>query len=106
MLELNDEELRQKINLETARIGWQEVHRHFARGVVLVAAAELDLVEVGLRLARDDKAQIKAWNDADQLRHASDDDARRWMQRDAVLWALVVAPWVLVQDAGEPSPSA
>ena len=34
MIEDNDE-LRAKINAETGKIGWKELERHFARGVVI-----------------------------------------------------------------------
>jgi len=50
-------ELAEKLNLETARLGWDELARHFARGSVIRVAA--------------------------------------------TLWAVVVAPWVLVQEARE-----
>ena len=98
MDELDDTELRQKLNLETGRIAWPEIQRHFARGAVLVVSPDLDLVEVGLRLARDDSDSVRAWTETGGLRHAEDEDARRWMAEDTELWAVVVAPWVLTQE--------
>ena len=83
---------------ETARISWQELERHFARGVVLQADPALDLVEVATCFANDDRAAVEAWLTAGQIRHLSTEVARDWNARDPELWASVVAPWVVVQE--------
>lgn len=103
-VQLDAAELRQKILLETARLAWPELVRHFARGVVVVVSARLDLVDVAACLAEDRGAQIQDWINRGWIRRASDDDGRRWdrqhrEQGDAGLWAVVVRPWVLVQTA-------
>ena len=58
---LKDTELHDKINRETARVRWSELERHFAHGAVVWVSAELDLVEVALRIAHDDKDAITRW---------------------------------------------
>jgi hypothetical protein len=94
-----DEELKARLNSETARLGWPELQRHFARGVVVVAASEMDLVEVATRMSMDDGETIGQWLADNKVRRASEDDARRWVDTDASFWAVVVAPWVVVQEA-------
>ncbi|MDX1454599.1 MAG: DUF2288 domain-containing protein [Gammaproteobacteria bacterium] len=91
-------ELRARLNTETARIEWQALAPHFARGVVVVVSPELDLVEVAAAFVENDKASVSEWMESDKLERASDDDARGWSESDKELWAVVVAPWVLVQD--------
>ncbi|MEW5771153.1 MAG: DUF2288 domain-containing protein [Pseudomonadota bacterium] len=93
-----DELLRAKLNTETGRLAWKELERHFARGVVIRVAGDLDLVEAAFRVSRDDKAAVQAWMDAGQLRRAEIEDAKDWHERQAVFWAVVVAPWVLIQE--------
>jgi hypothetical protein len=97
-VELNPQELRQKILLETARMGWQELARWFARGVVVIAEPGLDLVEAAACLAENDQARLQKWVDAEQIRRAMDADAKRWHTVEQHFWAVVVAPWVLVQE--------
>ena len=94
-------ELAQKLNLETARLGWDELARHFARGSVIRVAATLDLVAVATAFATDDSAAVSRWLEAGEVAHADIDDARRWERDRGTLWAVVVAPWVLVQEARE-----
>ena len=90
--------LRDKLNQETARIPWAELQRHFAHGDVLVVSPELDLIDVAVVIARDDAETIKPWMQANQLLRASDEQARHWLTSQSVLWAVVVKPWILVQD--------
>ena len=94
---LKDTELHDKINRETARVRWSELERHFAHGAVVWVSAELDLVEVALRIAHDDKDAITRWMADGRLAKVSDVQARTWQASDAVLWASVVNPFVLVQ---------
>jgi hypothetical protein len=88
----------QDLHAQTARISWQELEKHFARGVVIRVAPELDLVEVATCLANDDKAATEQWLTARQLEHLDMSTARDWSHRDPELWAVVVAPWVVVQE--------
>lgn len=90
-----------KLNGETARIAWYELQRHFARGVVIKVEAGVDLVEVATQFALDDKAAILNYMDSGQIARASDADALGWSAGDTVFWAVVAAPWVLVQETAE-----
>lgn len=92
------QDLAARLNLETGRLEWAELQRHFARGIVLVVAPDLDLTGVAAALVRDDRPAVAAWKDGGRLRAAADDDARRWHSGNASFRAVVVAPWVLVQE--------
>jgi hypothetical protein len=93
-----DETLRQQLNLETGKISWQELQRHYARGVVIKVGANLDLVTVAVKFVNDDKASIKTWLDNGSVARCSDEDAMAWAQSNAMFWAVVTAPWVLIQE--------
>jgi hypothetical protein len=88
-------------NAQTAKLSWPELARHFARGVVLSVAPGMDLVAVAVAMAQDRADEIETWTRAGQLQRASDADARYWHAQDSVFWAVVVAPWVLVQEMTE-----
>ncbi|MFC0709141.1 DUF2288 domain-containing protein [Azorhizophilus paspali] len=85
---------------ETARIGWAELQPFFARGALLWVAAEVDLVAVALAVAEDDRASVAAWLGGGQLAKLEESRAENLLERDPPLWAVVVAPWVLVQERG------
>ena len=90
--------LRAKLNGETAKMGWAEMQRHHARGVVVRVAGELDLIDVAVAMAHDDGVAVSRWMQAGQVGKVTDDQARDWLARDPALWSVVVAPWVLVQE--------
>lgn len=100
-VELNDEELRQKLNLETGKLSWEELQRFFARGVVVVAGPELDLIEVAVAFAEDNKQRIEQWIEHEQLARANDEHALQWQAQNTAFWSVVVAPWVIVQEISE-----
>ena len=90
---------RARINSETAKIPWLELQRFFAAGKVMQVVTDLDLVEVAYALEQDDVEQVRQWTEARQLAPVSDEKAREWVAADALLWAVVIKPWVLVQEA-------
>jgi hypothetical protein len=48
-------------------------------------------------IACDDAAAIKSWQDAGLVDAVRDAQAQAWYEQDALVWALVIKPWVLVQ---------
>lgn len=97
--QLTDDEFNAVLNTETARINWLELQPHFARGQVIQVADNLDLVAVARELVRDNKAQFEAWTEQGQVAGVSNEQAQAWYDQKADVWAVVVAPWVLVQAA-------
>lgn len=90
--------LRAKINGETAKIPWRELQRWFAAGKVFHVHRELDLVDVACALQQDDLEQVKRWSEAARLAPVADASAKAWLEAEATLWAVVVKPWILVQE--------
>lgn len=88
----------QELNLQTATVDWNELIRHFARGVLIHVDANLDLVDVAHRIASDDVLYVERFLQSGLLRRASDDDARDWNSRAPTFWCVVAAPWVLIQE--------
>lgn len=92
-----DNELRTKINRETARLPWAELQRHFAQGTVIYVSEELDLIDVAVRVAHDDKDNVARWMAEGKVAKVSDVQAALWAEANASVWACVVSPFVLVQ---------
>ena len=90
--------LRAKLNLETAQLGWPELERHFARGDVIKVAVGVDLIDAALHLAENNTASVEAWLADGRIARAGIADAEDWHARQPLFWAVVVAPWVLVQE--------
>ncbi|MFK7890647.1 MAG: DUF2288 domain-containing protein [Granulosicoccus sp.] len=93
-----EDDARSQLMQELGSIGWAELVRHFARGVVINVSQRVDIVDAALCLARDEAAQFQSWVDEDLVRRASDDDARDWTSREPEFLCVVIAPWVIVQE--------
>lgn len=91
--------LAAKLNLETAQITWKELEPFFAGGSVVSVDAQLDLLVVAEQIVADNAAKMKEWMDQGLVGQVSDDQALLWSEQNAVLWAVVIKPWVLVQSS-------
>ena len=98
LLQQDRELQRARINSETAKIPWRELQRFFAAGKVMRLANGVDLVDAAYAMQQDDIEQVSAWTEAGQLGPVADEQARNWFDGDVSLWAVVVKPWVLVQE--------
>ena len=93
--------LRAKLNGETATIGWMELQRQHAAGKVIQVGSALDLVDVAVQLATDNGAKIEAWISFGDIEVVQDAQAADWVVVNQSLWAIVVSPWVLVQEKSQ-----
>lgn len=93
--------VRELLNAQTGQLGWPELARHFARGAVVRVAMGEDLIEVAAQLVEDDSQGIVQLHEQGRLDRADDSDAIDWQKRQPRFWAVVVAPWVLVQEIDE-----
>lgn len=90
--------LRQEYHSQTSRIPWHELQTYYAQGSVVVVAPELDLVEVAVQLGLDNTDCFQRWIETAEVAAVSDEQALLWHEASAKLWAVVAAPWVLVQQ--------
>lgn len=87
---------------ETATITWPELEPFFARGALLYVHHQVDLIEVAQAVAEDHKEKVTGWLSARQLEPLQAEQALQWQTGQSALWAVVVAPWVLVQERSSP----
>jgi hypothetical protein len=90
--------LRQEYHSQTSRIHWHELQTYYAHGSVVVVTPELDLVEVAVQLGLDNTDCFQRWIETAEVAAVSDQQALLWYETNVELWAVVAAPWVLVQQ--------
>ena len=95
---------RADLEAECDVIPYAELQKFFAKGMLVTVDPSLNLVDVALNLAADDAAQLKQWAEAGLVQRAHDEHARSWHANNALLRAVTVTPWILVQDTGETVP--
>ena len=87
-----------RLNSETAKISWQELQKHYASGNVLGVASGADLIKVAIALNEDNATQIQSWLIDKSVFEVADQQAMEWFENQTILWALVIPPFVLVQE--------
>jgi len=97
----DEQDLRTRLNQQTARIAWQELATHFARGTTVYVEPGLDLVEVACQFAEDRAAEIQVLMTTQRVAAVSEQQAADWFACEQQVWAVVVAPWVLVQPVAQ-----
>jgi len=53
-------------------------------------------------VATDEGEKVAAWLAADQLAKLSETRALDLFERDPELWAVVVSPWIMIQERAKP----
>ena len=96
-----EQELVARLNSETAKIDWHDLQTHYAAGNVLGISAKADLIKVAIEFNRDNATQIQQWLADSSLFEISDQQATEWYEKNQQLWALVIPPFVLVQQVAD-----
>lgn len=97
---------REDLSAELGNVFFSDLRAHLARGVVVIVAEELDILDVGEAIVKDDKRQVAAWIDQGQLRKPSLEELDAWSKIKEDRWqSVVVAPFVLVRLREAPAGS-
>lgn len=95
--DLPQDETFQKLLRETGKVEWKLLSPHFESGGLVLVKNPLDLVKVAYSFAMDDKDRVAAWLETGELVRVDNDQVTAWNAADPSFWAVVVAPWVLIQ---------
>ncbi|NWB31645.1 DUF2288 domain-containing protein [Pseudomonas gingeri] len=86
---------------ETASIRWEELQPFFARGALLWVEPSLDLIAAAEAMAENQADKVAGWLAGGELAKVSETRAQDLFERDPGLWAVVVSPWVMIQERAE-----
>ncbi|HEY9829563.1 MAG TPA: DUF2288 domain-containing protein [Stenomitos sp.] len=84
--------------LDEAELEW--LKPHIQRDVVVVVHPQLDLLDVGIAIARDDTLSVQHWISEQLIHKPSSDQIADWNREQTIRFqALIVQPYVLVQES-------
>jgi hypothetical protein len=90
---------RDTLRAQVMAAPWVDLRDHHARGALLLLASEEDLIDVGLAIARDDRATVSALLARGALRKTSESEAKAFAERTSTRFQLlIVQPFVLAQQ--------
>jgi hypothetical protein len=98
--------MRKRLAETLGEVLWSDLNAHAARDSVIIVAEELDLLDVGEALAKNDVPTVSAWINAGMLTKPSAADLARWpLEPHARFTSVIVAPFVLIRRPSTPTPS-
>ncbi len=91
---------RLRLEETLGQVQFSDLRAHLDRDAVFVVEGTLSLVDCAVSVAMDDVELIQEWITSGELRKPSRQERADWPSRQSPpWWAVVVAPYVLVQDA-------
>lgn len=83
---------------ETAVIEWKALERFWAKGDLIWVDASLDLIAVAQAMAENRSETFAEWRNAGTVGPVSADQALDLQSRDPEIWAVVVSPFIVIQE--------
>ncbi|MFV1983468.1 MAG: DUF2288 family protein [Thiohalomonadales bacterium] len=95
---MNTRELKKKLESESGYLNWQELEKHFARGVVRVITTNSSLIDIAIDIVQNNTKNISNTISNNNVSKPSDLQATEWQQLNTNFLCIVVAPFVLIQE--------
>ncbi len=90
---------REELTLAVDEAEWGWLRAHLEREGLIVVAHDLDIVDVGVKIASDDTAAVSDWIAAGKLARPSAEEIAAWDgNRGKRFLSLIVSPYVLIQE--------
>lgn len=95
------QDLKAELTTMVDEAEWEWLKPHAQRDAIVVVAPGLDLVDAGVALASDNVLAVQQWIAEQRLYKPSPEQLSDWgSDRDRRFSALIVQPYVLVQELG------
>lgn len=92
-------EIVASLKRDLAEVSWRELRIHLQRDVIIIVAAAVDLIEVAVAVANDDKNQVESLIAANQLVKPTEKQLVSWEQEPGRRFQmLIVQPYILIQE--------
>jgi len=100
--------MREKLAAYLGEVFWSDLAAHAARDALIVVEEGLDVLEVGVAVASDDKVRVATWIERSAVRKPTALELATWRADPVARFtSLIVAPFVIVRPmrAVRPAPS-
>ncbi|MGQ4646944.1 DUF2288 family protein [Lyngbya aestuarii] len=96
------QDLKDELAKTLDEAAWEWLIPHAKRDVLVVVAGELDLLDVGVAIARDDVLSVQHWISKQMLHKPLPEQLTDWNNNSSKRFqALIVQPYVLVKESPE-----
>lgn len=90
--------VRENFAKDLAEVAWKDIRINLQRDVIILVAEDLDLVDVAVDVAEDNKDQVSLWIAAGKLVKPTREQIDEWeTQLDKPFRMLIAQPYILAQ---------
>ena len=87
---------------DLAEVYWRELKIHLQRDAIITVSPVLDIIDVAVAIADDDKGAVEGWIANNQLGKPTGDQLKNWEEhQDKSFKMLIVQPFILIQDVAD-----
>ncbi|EQC45476.1 DUF2288 domain-containing protein [Bacteriovorax sp. Seq25_V] len=97
MTEETSKELIEKLTNDIDEAKWELIKDHHARGAAFLVDDSLDLVAVGVAMAKDQVEYIRGWLGEGKILQPTEELIEAWNEADVFFRYLIIQPYVLIQ---------
>lgn len=84
---------------DLAEVHWRELKIHLQRDAIITVAQALDIIDVAVAVADDDKEMVEGWIESEQLAKPTEEQLKGWEKtQEKPFRMLIVQPFILVQE--------
>ncbi|MDJ0508582.1 MAG: DUF2288 domain-containing protein [Crocosphaera sp.] len=92
------EDIRKRLTDDIADVNWNDIKPHAQRDAVIVVNESLNLLDVGIAIAQDEKVMVERWITEELICKPSNEQLGNWNSNETQLFkTLIVQPFVLIQ---------
>ena len=88
----------QKLDKYVGEVSWEYLEPHLQSGSLIYIDNSLCIKDVGQALAKDDTKKVKQWLRAGDALKPGQAHAKYWNEANSTFIALVVSPFVIIQE--------
>lgn len=93
------EDIKKRLEEDMANVNWNDIKPHAQRDAVILVHENLNLLDVAVAIAQDDKMVVQRWITEELITKPSNQQLSDWNINETQLFkTLIVQPFVLVQS--------
>jgi len=91
-------DVRENFKKDLAEVTWRDLRFHLQKDAIILVEDSLDLVDVAVDVANDNKDQVSLWIAAGKLKKPSKELIDQWeAQQESPFRMLIAQPYILAQ---------
>ena len=95
-------EVIEQFKKDLAEVFWKDLRIHLQRDSIILVDTGLDLIDVAVAVAEDNKQQVDSWISTEKLTKPSAEQVTAWeTQLDKPFRMLIVQPFILSQAVSD-----